>query len=72
MSSSTRRTINGRAPSRTAPLKDGSYRSKPWSVTIRSSWAATLARKSPILQSIKRSFDVAAGENTFDFDLSAK
>ena len=60
------------APSRSAPLKDGSYTIKTLVGVNTVKLGGTAAQKSPILQSVKRSFDVAAGQNTFDLELSAK
>lgn len=60
-------------PARSAPIsKDGTYEIKTYlgENTIKLGGAA--ARRSPIVQNMKRSLDVKAGENTFNFEGSAK
>ena len=60
-------------PPRTAPIgKDGSYEIKTLVGSNMVKLGGTLARKSPILQGVKRGCEVTSGDNTFDLEVSAK
>ena len=59
--------------SRTAPIaKDGSYEIKTLVGDNSIKLGGAVAKKSPILQTLKRSYTVQSGENTFDFEGSGK
>ncbi len=60
-------------PARTAPIgKDGTYTVKTLTGENEVRLGGSIAKKNSMLQREKRSLNVKSGENTFDFDASAK